>query len=184
MAYQNTPDGDTHQKEGTQLNCVSEFIIDVMHNVHLGMWKQMLQFLKAGSRAVCRLSMNQLVQINEKLLRIRLPREFARQPRSIFDFDRWKATELRSSLLYTGYIFLKGIVSDDMYQLYLKLTVAMNILHTDNDVRRNLLLNFARELILEFIRDSCHLLGESFIMYNVHCMSHIPDDVQRFHSSV
>jgi hypothetical protein len=190
MAYHNAPDGDTHQKGepcplvDAQLNCVSEVVIDTMHNIYLGTWKRMLQFLKAGSRAVCRLSMNQLVQINDKLLRIRLPREFSREPRTVFDLDRWKATELRSSLLYTGYIFFKGIVSDDMYQLYLKLAVAMNILHTDNDVRRNLLLNFARELILEFIRDSRQLLGEGFIVYNVHCMSHVPDDVQRFESSV
>ena len=144
----------------------------------------MLQFLKSGPRALCRLSMNQLVRMNGKLMRIRLPREFCRQPRSIFDLDRWKATELRSSLLYSGYIFLKGVVSNEMYKLYLKLSVAMNILHTENSARRNLLLNFARELILEFIRDSHQLLGEGFVVYNVHSMSHVPDDVERFNSSV
>lgn len=190
MRYHNAPDGDSHQSGepspliDAQLNCVSDVVIDVMHNVYLGTWKRMLHFLKTGPRAVCRLSANQLQQMNDKLLRMRLPREFSRQPRTIFDLDRWKATELRSSLLYTGYIFLKGIVSNDMYQLYLKLAVAMNILHTDNHVRRNLLLNVARELLLEFIRDSRQLLGESFIVYNVHCMSHIPDDVQQFQSSL
>ena len=188
--YYNPPNGDTHQKQhpsplvGAQLNCVSGFVLDIMHNVHLGSWKRMLQFLKSGPRALCRLSMNQLVRMNGKLMRIRLPREFCRQPRSIFDLDRWKATELRSSLLYSGYIFLKGVVSNEMYKLYLKLSVAMNILHTENSARRNLLLNFARELILEFIRDSHQLLGEGFVVYNVHSMSHVPDDVERFNSSV
>ena len=190
MAYHNAPDGDTHQNGehcpliDAQLNCVSGVVVDVMHNIYLGTWKRMLNFLIGGPRGVCRLSMNQKVQVNDKLLRLRLPREFSRQPRTIFELDRWKATELRSSLLYTGYIFLKGIVSCDMYELYLKLTVAMNILHTENDVRRNLLLNFARELLLEFVRDSQQLLGQGFIVYNVHCMSHIPDDVEKFQSSV
>ena len=190
MAYHNAADGDTHQNGeccpliDSHLDCVSGVVIDVMHTVYLGTWKRMLHFLMNGPRGVCRLSMNQKVQINDKLLRLRLPQEFSRQPRTIFELDRWKATELRSSLLYTGYIFLKGIVSHDMYELYLKLTVAMNILHTDNDVRRNALLNFARELLLEFVRDSWQLLGAGFIVYNVHCMSHIPDDVEKFQKSV
>ena len=59
----------------------------------------------------------------------------------------------------------------------------MNILHSNN-VQRNVLLNFARELILEFIRDSRQLSVDDFIVYNVHCMKHISDDVQRFQSSV
>jgi hypothetical protein len=122
--------------------------------------------------------------MNDQLLRLRLPSEFSRQPRTIFELDRWKATELRSSLLYTGYIFLKRIVSPDMYQLYLKLAVAMNILHTDDDARRNALILYAKELLLEFVRDAARLLGAKFVVYNVHCMTHIADDVQHFGHSL
>ena len=160
MAYHNAPNGDNHQNGqwcpliNARLNCVSDVVVDVMHNVYLGTWKRMLHFLISGSRALCRLSNNQKTRMNNKLLRLRLPHEFSRQPRTIFEIDRWKATELRSTLLYTGYIFLRGIVSDEIYQLYLKLTVAMNILHTDNDYRRNTLLYVARQLLLEFIRVS------------------------------
>ena len=189
IAYHNAADGDTHQTGNRTplidigLKCVSGVVIDVMHNVHLGTWKRFLHFLKAGPRE-CRLSMNQLRQIDEKLLRLRLPREFVRQPRSIFDLERWKATELRSSLLYTGFVFLRDILSDDLYRLYLKLAVAMNILHTDDDDRRSRLLNFAHERILEFIKDSSLLLGNDFVVYNVHCMSHIAEDVRENNTSV
>jgi hypothetical protein len=190
MAYHNAVDGDTHQNGqhcplmDVQIQPVSEVVVEVMHNIYLGTWKRLLQFLFAGSRQVCRLSMNQKRQLNEKLVRLRLPNEFSRQPRTIFELDRWKATELRSSLLYTGYIFLKGILSRDMYMLYLRFAVSMNILHADDSVHRNVLLNYARQLILEFIRDAEHLLGPDFNVYNVHCMSHIPDDVEKFQCSL
>jgi len=189
MEYHNAADGDTHQTGqrtpliDAQLNCVSGVVLDVMHNVYLGVWKRMLHYLISGPRT-CRLSMNQRAQMNDKLLRLRLPQEFSRQPRTIWELDRWKATELRSSLLYTGYIFLKGIVSREMYELYLKLAVAMNILHTDDDVRRNALRAYAAELLLEFVRDSRQLLGDAFVVYNVHCMTHLPDDVANFEQSV
>ena len=183
MAYHNAAYGDTHQ-HGQHCPLLDAQIQPVMHNVYLGTWKRLLQFLIAGPRQVCRLSMNQKRQLNEKLLRLRLPHEFSRQPRSIFELDRWKATELRSSLLYTGYIFLNGILSSNMYALYLRLTVAMNILHADDPVRRNVWLNYARQQILEFIRDAEHLLGPDFIVYNVHSMSHIPDDVEKFQCSL
>ncbi len=44
--------------------------------------------------------------------------------------------------------------------------------------------SYAQELLLEFIRDTKHILGSPFVVYNVHSLSHIPDDVQRLQCSV
>ena len=57
-----------------------------------------------------------------------MPSEFARQPRSLQELDRWKATEFRQFLLYTGPVVLKGIVSKELFQHFLTLNVAMTIL--------------------------------------------------------
>ena len=190
MRYNHPDDGDEHQTDqqspliGAGINCVSGVVIDTMHCVYLGTWRRFLQYLFTGSRNGCRLSHALKTRLNRRLMTLRLPSEFSRQPRSVFDMEYWKATEYRSSLLYTGLVFLKGIVSPDIYALYLKLAVAMNILHTENDEKRTLYLGYARALLLEFIRDSKHLLGSSFVVYNVHSMSHIPDDVENFQCSV
>ncbi|KAG8238235.1 hypothetical protein J437_LFUL018113 [Ladona fulva] len=42
-----------------------------------------------------------------------IPMEFARKPRTVRDLKRWKATEFRQFLLYTGPYALRKIVSDD-----------------------------------------------------------------------
>ena len=108
MTYHNAPDGDTHQTGEhcplAGLNCVPDVVIDAMHNVYLGTWMRMLTYLMEGPRNVCRLSMNLKQQMNDKYLRLWLPSEFSRQPRTIFELGRWKATELRSSRLYTWYL--------------------------------------------------------------------------------
>lgn len=45
----------------------------------------------------------------------KMPREFARQPMSLDYLDKWKATEFRQFLLYTGPVVLKSVVSADTY---------------------------------------------------------------------
>ena len=110
MAYNvnQAEDGDQHQSGppspliAAGQNCVSGFVIDAMHNVYLGVWKRFLHFLFNGSRRTCRLSNAQKTQLDRNFLRLRLPQEFSRQPRSLFQIEYWKATEYRSSLLYTG----------------------------------------------------------------------------------
>lgn len=44
------------------------------------------------------------------------------------DIDRWKATEFREFLLYTGPVVLRSVVSEEFYGHFLILHVAMSIL--------------------------------------------------------
>jgi len=56
------------------------------------------------------------------------PVEFARTPRKVSDLDRWKATELRQFMLYTGLVCLRGILSDTVYSNFMLSSVGMFIL--------------------------------------------------------
>jgi hypothetical protein len=167
------------------ISCIKSFPLDYMHLVCLGVVKRLLMFLKSGPR-ICRLSHQQLELLSEKLcfLNGKMPREFARQPRSHFYLDRWKATEFRQFLLYTGPLVLRPVVSKHVYEHFLSLTVAMSIL-LHNDVNfRNVHTGYARELLVYFVKTSELIYGETFVSYNVHSLIHIADDVEHFGKSL
>ena len=95
---------DDHQKGESQLleiqfNCVSGFVLDYMHLVCLGVMKRLLNFLKGPGK--CCLSNGLISQISDGLLLLKnkISTNFARQPRSLTELDRWKATEFRQLLL-------------------------------------------------------------------------------------
>lgn len=76
-----------HQLEITPLinagvSCITSFPLEYMHLICLGVVKRILMFLKSGPRK-CKLSHNQLELLSDKLASLKMPREFARQPRSI-----------------------------------------------------------------------------------------------------
>ncbi|CAJ1074006.1 uncharacterized protein LOC128029257 [Xyrichtys novacula] len=113
-----------HQKKKTTpliktgVGCVSQFVLDYMHVVCLGAVKRLLTFLIKGP-VECKLPRSSVEELSSRLMALRgkMPSEFARQPRSLVDLDRWKATEFRQFLLYTGPVVLKDILSDDQYRV-------------------------------------------------------------------
>ena len=178
-----------HQKVASPLinagiKCIEQFPLDYMHMVCLGVVKRIVSFLKRGPR-ICKLSCQQLEVISEQLVSFNglFPSEFSRQPRSLFESDKWKATEFRQFLLYTGPIVLKDFLQIEMYEHFLCLSVAMHILLTDKTEFRNHYANFAKQLLQYFVAHSHRFYGETFAVYNMHGMIHISEDM-RFASSM
>ena len=152
--------------------------------VCLGVVKRILKYLKGGPRC-CKLSMLQIQQISDNLsaLNGKMPSQFSRQPRSLVELDRFKATEFRQFLLYTGPLVLKSVVSDKIWQHFMLLSVSMSILLDSNDERRNYYLNYAKRLLCHFVATAKEIYGETFTVYNVHGLTHIADDVENFNCS-
>ncbi|XP_070523027.1 uncharacterized protein [Cardiocondyla obscurior] len=73
-----------------------------------------------------------------------IPVEFNRVPRSLEECTRWKVTEFRQFLLYTGPIVLHSILNRDNYLNFLTLNVAVTLL--SSVTYRGKYLNYANSL--------------------------------------
>ena len=106
-----------------------------------------------------------------------MPSEFERQPRDLLEVKRWKATEFRQFLLYSGPIVLKGV----LYQHFLSLSTSITILcYPTQENRPTELLNYVEELLIWFAREAKVLYGIAFLSHNVHNLIHLVSDV-RYH---
>lgn len=162
------------------VDMINSFPLDYMHLICLGVVKKILILWTRGRPNEQKLSFNQISAISENLIKISklTVLEFSRKPRSLTELDRWKATEFRQFLLYTGPIVLKNIVSEDNYNLFLSLSLAVNILSSE---QLHLTYNeFAKSLLLYFVSSFKILFGEDRVSYNVHGLIHLSEDVKRF----
>lgn len=165
--------------EKLDIGMVSQILIDYMHLVCLGVVKRMLQFFLRGNKSI-RLSAEVINTISRYLIAIRayIPSEFARKPREFQDVDKWKATEFRQILLYTGIVVMKPILSQIYYDHFVTLSVAIRIL---SDPQLCQTLNaYANSLLLWFVSNYGNLYGDEYLSYNVHNLLHLANDVQTF----
>ena len=167
--------------------CIKDFALDYMHLVCLGVVKRLLWFLRKGPKgSPCRLSFKQISEISDHLesFKGKLPSEFARQPRTLQELERWKATEFRQFLLYTGPIVLRKVLSKRAYEHFLTLTVAISILLDSHDAKRLAYIDYARQLLGFFVQNCAGIYGEIFTVYNVHSLLHLPDDAENHKCSL
>lgn len=162
------------------IGLVTMFPLDYMHLVCLGVVRKLILAWCKGSYKV-RLGSKAKCKLNENLLACSdfFPKEFQRQKqRSLNDVDRWKATEFRSFLLYTGPVALRGVLSDDIYNHFICLHVAMRILLSKN--LSDSYLDYAEQLLVYFVSQCKRIYGAEFMVYNIHALVHLSDDVRRF----
>lgn len=105
-----------------------------------------------------------------------IPIEFARHTRGINEVDRWKATEFRLFLLYLGPVILDKYLSKDYLKHFCVIHTAIRILcHPEDYLRNN---TYAKELIKYFVKTFKVLYGECNIVYNIHNLIHLCQDVE------
>jgi hypothetical protein len=165
---------------GLGIGFVSQFCLDYIHMICLGVCRRLMHFWRHGPPSAYKLSAGMMSQISQHLEELRsfIPSEFARKPRSLADCDRWKATEFREFLLYTGPVVLKGIMNDSVYHHFMLLSVAVYI--CVNPCLCHLYAENARELIDIFVQHAPAIYGVDMLVYNVHSLIHIVDAVIGF----
>lgn len=105
-----------------------------------------------------------------------IPREFSRKPRGLDELDRWKATEFRLFLLYTGLATLWSYLPSDYLRHFYVLHCAISILCNPTDCRYNN--EYAHELLVHFVRAFKELYSEMYVTYNIHNLIHLHEDVK------
>ena len=108
-----------------------------------------------------------------------MPREFARKPRSLK--DRWKATEFRFFLVYTGPVVLYNKIPTELSSNIMLLSIGIHML-----LNRNLCEHYAvyaHQLLVSFVQYYSQLFGTNQVVYNVHTLVHLADCV-RNHGSL
>ena len=174
-------DSDHHKgvspliKSTISIGLVSQFVLDPMHLVYLGVMRKLLNLWLKGPLNV-RIGSHKKNCISAKLVNSSkfMPSEFNRKPRSLDDLDRFKATELRSFLLYTGPVVLRNNIDINVYKNFLLLSSAINLL-SRSDIQGSV--EQAREYMHQFIEHFIHIYGRKNAVYNVHNLCHLPDDV-------
>lgn len=162
--------------EKLPIDMVNSFPLDYMHVVCLGVVKTLVHAWIRVRKEQFSLDTVKKTKIKEELenLEGQLPVEFCRPPRDIDEFERYKATEFRQFLLYTGPFVLKDILNEDIYKHFLTLSLAIRILldtklcKSHNDC--------ANALLRDFVRKIPNLYNETLLVYNFHCLTHLAGD--------
>ncbi|XP_049316698.1 uncharacterized protein LOC125779397 [Bactrocera dorsalis] len=168
--------------EKLPIDVIQVFALDYMHVVYLGVMKALLGSWIKVKNCNYSLQQNDIRKLNTEFQSIAcyIPRDFCRKPRDLKEIDRFKATEFRQFLLYTGQVVLKDILSEEMYIHFLQLSLAMRILLNAEDCVQNN--KCAEELIKDFLLRVPVLYDDLMLTYNCHCLSHLARDSMHFGS--
>ena len=162
------------------IGLVSQFPLDYMHLVCLGVVKRLLTLWVKGPLEGCRIGASCVRRISDSLLHMRqyLPKEFLRKGRSLHEVDRWKASEFRQFLLYTGPVILHDVLKRKTYRHFMLLFVGIYVLSSPFLHQTYLL--YAKQLLQLFVSDFSKLYGEETVVYNIHGLIHLANDVEKF----
>jgi len=162
------------------VNMVDAFALDYMHLVCIGVMKKLIQLWMNKGPLNVRIPSSVVKIISDQLVSFKksIPCDFSRKPRALNELPRFKATELRQILLYTGQVVFKDNINSNCYMHFMTLNIAMTILLSDNMKKKYT--DFARNLLKYFVQNFEKLYGRHFISHNVHGLLHISDDYNNF----
>uniref|UniRef100_A0A8D9B7C0 Transposase domain-containing protein n=1 Tax=Cacopsylla melanoneura TaxID=428564 RepID=A0A8D9B7C0_9HEMI len=182
---------EDHQRSQTilgrlQVGLVTQVPLDYMHLVCLGVMKRLLRVWIENGPKTCKLNARIIELISERIHTINLdyfPSDFSRRPQSLKIFKFWKATQLRSFLLYLGPIVLIDLLPNfELYEHFLVLHCAIYILASDQLSNLEHWRKYAHSLLHWFVSQLSRLYSSKIQVYNFHNLLHLVDDVNNFGS--
>ncbi|VDP02256.1 unnamed protein product [Schistosoma curassoni] len=104
------------------------------------------------------------------------PTDFPRKYRALDFVSAWKASECRLFLLYLGPVILQKTLSQPLYLNLRRLALSMYLLA--HPKLRKTVVETARIDLLNFLNEYEWCYGSENLVYNVHSLQHLPDDVR------
>lgn len=151
---------------------------DSQHLLDLGVMKRMLLMWTGELKSYPRTWSNaEILEISTLLSNCNRtkPTDIHRSIRTLKFLKHWKATEFRTILLYLGIVIFKDYLSQNEYDLFLKLFCAVTICSTEAYTQY---LPVAKDLLTEFNEMHINIYGEHSMTNNIHLLSHMIDDVE------
>lgn len=158
---------------------VSQVPFEYMYLVYIDVMKKLLQaWIQGKFSRETKLSGRAITVINKRILSLQkyYPSDFARRPRCLELYSKYKATELRQFLLYIGPAILHDLLYDRVYKHFLFLHTAIRILASTSPSKKYL--RFAERVLEKFVLQCQYLYDITFNSYNVHGLLHLTDDVR------
>lgn len=100
------------------IDIIKVFSLDYMHLICLGVVKKLLHLWLSKGPLPVRIRGKKIKELHYLLISLKhqVTSKFSRKPRGIInEVNRWKATEFRQFILYTGPVVLKNILSTECY---------------------------------------------------------------------
>jgi len=170
-----------------KFSIVESCIIDYMHLICEGVVLKIVNLWITGvNKNPTKLPDNLIQFVNKRLncLATYIPLEFQRKQTEnsrmhpFSQASRWKATESRQFLLYTSVICIKGVVSDDIYNNFIVLCVAMRILLSPS--MHKTFNEYANQLLRYFVSTFRTLYGIQHMTYNIHGLIHLAKEALKY----
>jgi len=185
--YINFHISNTILSEIPHFNLISSIPYDYMHLVLIGAAKKLLLFW-TSKKNIHSLPSNTIKALDQKLILLSqyIPVDFQRTPNKnsrchpFGDVNRWKTTELRQCLLYTGFVIFQDILSNQIYTHFKELSIALRILLTENINEEYIA--YSSNLIRHFVESFKDIYGTSSISHNIHALIHLPEDYKKYGS--
>lgn len=170
-----------------KFSIVESCIIDYMHLICEGVVLKIVNlWITGANKNPTKLPDNLIQVVNKRLNHLAkyIPLEFQRKQTEnsrmhpFSQASRWKATESRQFLLYTSIICIKGVVSDDIYNNFIVLCVAIRILLSPS--MHKTFNDYADQLLRYFVSTFRTLYGIQHMTYNIHGLIHLAKEALKY----
>ena len=144
--------------------------IDYMHSIGLGLIKNLFQYWfdeKLGDYSL----RYYYDKIEQRYLSIRPPSYIPNSPRSITEWNTWKANEFISFILFYALPTFHGLMNIDHFEHLTKLVVALEILLCKIIRREDL--KIAQDLLNDFVANAATLYSLNIMKSGMHDLLHL-----------